>query len=179
MPHHKTHPTESAFMPSSTDGAEVASPPASSSKTTSHSKRKVLLSVAGGVAALLLVVGGLWYRAERQATAQRAAFMVQQQKLQDFWKAEGLSDEQIQTKMRENRIQQRPANFNSPWFSLMRTFRRLTGGGSNFGGRGGGGDFGGRGVSAPGGTANSRSSTTTNSAAPAGNSAGGSSGTGR
>ena len=79
---------------------------------------------------LVLVIGGglLIYKSDQDAKARREVFLEQQQKMISFWQDQGLTEEEIQTKLSENMAE----NFNyqpSLLQSLLRTFRHATGSG--------------------------------------------------
>ncbi len=88
----------------------------------------------------LALVGGLQYwRFSRAMYARRAAMQAQRAKLVDFWKAEGLSDEEINQKLKTDRSQnlQRTGqqNLAGMMFRMMGGgFRIRQGGTGNVGG---------------------------------------------
>jgi len=91
-----------------------------------NSKLKIILIV------IVILIGlGAWryYSFTQQMAEQRQAMQIQRQKLVDYWQAQGLSQEEIDQKL----IEERSATFEgrqpSLFGSLIRSVRHTTGGG--------------------------------------------------
>lgn len=88
--------------------------------------KKWLKPVLIGLVATIVGGGLLLYKSDLDAQAKRTAFFEQQQKMVEFWQEQGLTEEEIQEKLAENRAE----NLNyepSLLDSLLRTFRHATG----------------------------------------------------
>jgi uncharacterized protein YpmS len=95
-------------------------------ETKSKKLKKWIKPLLISLLTLIVVGGALLYKSDLDAQARREAFQEQQDKMVDFWKEQGLTDEEIQEKLAENRAE----NLNyepSLLDSLLRTFRHATG----------------------------------------------------
>jgi hypothetical protein len=96
-------------------------------KQKKHSK-KTLLKWVGGVFVLVVLFLGLQYFSFiKKAEASREAQAQQEQILISHWEEQGLSQEEIQTKLRETRIESFDPDDAPLIFQLMRSFRHATG----------------------------------------------------
>jgi len=90
------------------------------------SKFKKILLVIGVV---LLVIVGYFYVQMRNMSKVRGAFQVQREAQINFWKEQGLSEEEIQEKLSELRGgQMGGGRMSGPAVGVMRIFGRMTGG---------------------------------------------------
>jgi len=90
------------------------------------SKFKKILLVIGVV---LLVIVGYFYIQVRNMAKVRGAFQVQREAQINFWKEQGLSEEEIQEKLSELRGgQMGGGGMSGPAVGVMRVFGRMTGG---------------------------------------------------
>ena len=81
-----------------------------------------------GVGAVILLVGGKYLLMRKQIGDRSRAFEVQREVMIDYWKEQGLSDEEIAEKMIEERSMtgERPEGMERPASS---SFLRMVGGG--------------------------------------------------
>ena len=90
------------------------------------SKLKKILIAMGVV---LLVGLGYFYVQMRNMAKVRGAFQVQREAQIDFWKEQGLSEEEIQEKLSELRGEgMGGGRMSGPGMAIMRTIGRMTGG---------------------------------------------------
>jgi len=68
-----------------------------------NSKKKMLLCVGAGVLALAIFLGFNYYKAQKQRSVRFAAMEEQRELSIQSWKAQGLSDEEIEKKLEEER----------------------------------------------------------------------------
>jgi hypothetical protein len=103
---------------------------------TKKKKSKKWLKIVLSTLFLLAAAGSLWiYKSDQDAQVRREVFQQQQEKMVDFWQEQGLSEEEIQDKLAENRIENQ--DFQPTILqSLLRTFRHTTGTGPGGGERG-------------------------------------------
>ncbi|MBT4124487.1 MAG: hypothetical protein HN981_04230 [Candidatus Pacebacteria bacterium] len=71
---------------------------------------------------------------QKQSAVRREATQIQQKKLVEFWESQGLSEEEIQEKLEEDRASNLPERETSIFGSIMRTVRHSTGTGPGTGG---------------------------------------------
>lgn len=99
-------------------------------KSTKFKKVKIIAIIIG---ILVLVGTGYLYNQAKIADARRAEFQIQREELINFWTEQGMSEEEIQDKLREqapsDRIGQEPSAINS----VLRTVRHTTGTGPGTG----------------------------------------------
>ena len=105
--------------------------------STKSKKKIILLSVL--VIAFILVLGGYHVYASQKSMAEnRIAMEKQRQVMIEHWQEEGLSEEEIQEKIR-GEMQSQQGDFERPWYSeMLRTVRHATGSGPGDGSRMGG-----------------------------------------
>jgi len=90
--------------------------------------KKILI----GIVIVLLVLVGLVANEFREMGKMREAFQVQREAQINFWKEQGLSEEEIDEKLSELRGEQMGAGrMSGPGMAIMRTIGRVTGGRMN------------------------------------------------
>lgn len=114
---------------------DIATPSEVSTETKSvqkksHPFRRWLPWFLGVVAVLMALSAFQFFQMQRVANLRREAIIVQEQKMRQFYQSQGLSEEEIQTKLRQDRSDNFARNSSDdPFRSVMRGFRQLTGGG--------------------------------------------------
>jgi len=106
------------------------------SKKKKHSKKDVI-RLAGIVFVVIVALLGLQYFTFiKKAEARRETQIQQEEILVSHWQEQGLSEDEIQTKLRETRVESFNPDDAPLVFQLMRSFRHATGTGPGVGGPG-------------------------------------------
>lgn len=104
--------------------AEIVQP----KESKKNNKKKNILKWAGIVFSVTALLLGLQYFSfVKKAEARREAQAEQEQLLVSHWQDQGLSNEEIQEKLRESRMESFDPDDAPLVFQLMRTFRHATG----------------------------------------------------
>lgn len=104
--------------------AEIVQP----KESKKNNKKKNILKWTGIVFLVTALLLGLQYFSfVKKAEARREAQVEQEQLLVSHWQDQGLSDEEIQEKLRESRMESFDPDDAPLVFQLMRTFRHATG----------------------------------------------------
>ena len=113
----------------------------SDSQITPHSPKKkktekrMVLKVALGVLAVIVALSAFQYFSyQAQAAKRREAQIKQEEILVSHWTEQGLSDEEIQTKLTETRRESFNPDDAPLMFQILRTVRHATGTGPGSGG---------------------------------------------
>lgn len=119
-------------------------------KKQKASKKTILKWVGVSLVVVALVLGGQYYSFVKKAEASRAAQQKQEEILMAHWEDQGLSEEEIQEKLRESRIESFNPDDAPLMFQILRSVRHATGTGPG-GGTLEGGQPGAGGGTGPGG----------------------------
>jgi hypothetical protein len=99
--------------------------------------KKDLLKIAAIISVVVVAILGFQYFTfVKKAEAKREAQAQQEEILVSHWQEQGLSEEEIQTKMRETRMESFDPDDAPLIFQIMRTIRHATGTGPGAGGPG-------------------------------------------
>ncbi len=99
------------------------------------SKRKWLKWLLFLMVAILLMITYAFYQFKEEADLRRENVKIQQDKMVEFWKNEGLTQEEIDQKLKEERSQLIRNEDPSIFQSVFRTVRHATGTGPGTGTR--------------------------------------------
>ncbi len=102
------------------------------------SKKTILKWLGMALVVIALIFGAQYYSFQKKAEAKRTAQLKQEEILLAHWEEQGLSDEEIQEKLRESRIESFNPEDAPLIFQILRTVRHATGTGPGAGMREGG-----------------------------------------
>lgn len=97
-------------------------------KTIKSNKKKINWKTIGAVSLVIIMLLSAWfYQQYKNDELRRQEFQAQRQELVDFWKSKGLTDQEIQEKLKNDRPNNFPEGESSMVRDVMRTVRHATG----------------------------------------------------